>query len=195
MIKIDGFESGYTIDLNNSTETNYKVTIDSRDDNGKVIPWSVLFISNTSITYDKEGIDILYLSFNLEAIKSTEYIIIESYNKEKSRIEVKPNLKESMPKHYTFRLVGYDTSDKDTIKFKVKSECNGEYIKWKCTYDGKPYDYVINKGDNTIEISLKSIPLADIIGLIELEQEKSGMKLSLHLLHHKEDKMELHMIT
>ena len=195
MIRIAGFENGYFLDLNQSKETSYELIIDSRDGNGKVIPWSILFVSNQAITFHKEGIDKLLLKFDLEHIKSTEYIIVENYSKEKSRIKINPNLKESMPKHYIFRLVGYDISDKDTIKFKVKSECNGEYVDWKCTYDGKPYDYLINKDNKTIEISLKSIPLADIIGFIELSQEKSNMKLGIHLLHHKEDKMELHMIT
>lgn len=195
MLKINSFEKEYILNLNKSFDTDYYLTIESRNDNGKVIPWSIMSCSNMSIIYKVESVDKLRLIFNLETIKSEETIIITNYDKETLKIKIKPNLKESVHKVYTFEINGYKIIGKDTIVFKVKSECNGEYTNWKCSYSGKPYEYFINKSNDSIEIKLKSIPLGDIIGFIRLTQEKSNRRKNIQLLHHKEDKMSVYCIN
>lgn len=191
MIEIEGAKSDYELDLNNSSESEYYLTIDSRNEDGKHIPWSVALCSNESIKLNTEGIDKLHLSFNLEAIKQSEYILLENYNKDKARISIKPNFKESIQKVYTFRINGYKILDKDTIEFNVKSECNGESIPWKCSYNGKPFEYRIYQDDNKITFTLKSVPNSDIVGFLKLHQEKSGRNIGIQLLHHAKEQMKL----
>lgn len=191
MIEIEGLKGDYELDLNNSFETEYYLTIDSRNENEKLIPWTVVFSSNTSIKIKTEGVDKLHLTFNLEVIKQQEYILLENYNKEKAKIKIKPNFKESAQKVYTFRVNGYKISDKDTVEFKVKSECNGEPMPWKCSYGGKPFEYQISKEGKKITFKLKSIPNGDIVGFIKLHQERSGKDIKIQLLHHVNEQMKV----
>lgn len=191
MIEIEGKKGDYELDLNNSFETEYYFTIDSRNEAEKLIPWSVALCSNESIKIRTEGVDKLNLTFNLEAVKHEEYILLENYNKEKAKIVIKPNLKESAQKVYTFRVNGYKISDKDTVEFKVKSECNGEPMPWKCSYGGKPFEYQISKEGKKITFKLKSVPNGDIVGFLKLHQEKSGKDICIQLLHHAEEQMKV----
>jgi hypothetical protein len=191
MIEIEGKKGYYELDLNNSFETEYYLTIDSRNEAEKLIPWSVALCSNESIKIRTEGVDKLNLTFSLEAVKHQEYILLENYNKEKAKIVIKPNLKESAQKVYTFRVNGYKISDKDTVEFKVKSECNGEPMPWKCSYGGKPFEYQISKEGKKITFKLKSVPNGDIVGFLKLHQEKSGKDICIQLLHHAEEQMKV----
>ena len=97
MITIENLVNEYELDLNKSNQKEYILTINSRDDNNN-IPWAVTFVSNNSIKYNEESVDKLHLTFDLASIKNGEYIIIENYKKEKARILIKPNLKESAEK-------------------------------------------------------------------------------------------------
>jgi hypothetical protein len=191
MVEIEGKKGDYELDLNDSFETEYYLTIDSRNEAEKLIPWSVALCSNESIKIRTEGVDKLNLTFSLEAVKHQEYILLENYNKEKAKIVIKPNLKESAQKVYTFRVNGYKISDKDTVEFKVKSECNGEPMPWKCSYGGKPFEYQISKEGKKITFKLKSVPNGDIVGFLKLHQEKSGKDISIQLLHHTEEQMKV----
>ena len=191
VIKIEGINSNYELDFNNSLDDEYYLAIDSRNENEKLIPWSVALSSNESIKIRTEGVDKLHLSFNLEAIKQSEYILLENYNKEKARINIKPNLNELIKKVYIFRINGYKILDKDTIEIQVQSECNGEPIAWKCSYNGKPFEYKIYQEENKITFTLKSVPNSDIVGFLKLHQEKSGRNIGIQLLHHAKEQMKL----
>ncbi len=191
MVEIEGKKGDYELDLNDSFETEYYLTIDSRNEAEKLIPWSVTLCSNESIKIKTEGVDKLHLTFNLETVKHQEYILLENYNNEKAKIVINPNLKESAQKVYTFRVYGYKISDKDTVEFKVKSECNGEPMPWKCSYGGKPFEYQISKEGKKITFKLKSVPNGDIVGFLKLHQEKSGKDISIQLLHHTEEQMKV----
>jgi len=190
MITIENLVNEYELDLNKSNQKEYILTINSRDDNNN-IPWAVTFVSNNSIKYNEESVDKLHLTFDLASIKNGEYIIIENYKKEKARILIKPNLKESAEKKFTFRIYQYEILDDNKIKLMVKSEVNSEYLKWKCSYDGKPLSYDIDVQRNYVIIELKSIIFADAIGYIELAQDKSNKNINIQLLHHKDDKLKV----
>ena len=190
MITIENLVNEYELDLNKSNQKEYILTINSRDDNNN-IPWAVTFVSNNSIKYNEESVDKLHLTFDLASIKNGEYIIIENYKKEKARILIKPNLKESAEKKFTFRIYQYEILDDNKIKLMVKSEVNSEYLKWKCSYDGKPLSYDIDVQRNYVIIELKSIIFADAIGYIELAQDKSNKIINIQLLHHKDDKLKV----
>lgn len=190
MITIENLVNEYELDLNKSNQKEYILTINSRDDNNN-IPWAVTFVSNNSIKYNEESVDKLHLTFDLASIKNGEYIIIENYKKEKARILIKPNLKESAEKKFTFRICQYEILDDNKIKLMVKSEVNSEYLKWKCSYDGKPLSYDIDVQRNYVIIELKSIIFADAIGYIELAQDKSNKNINIQLLHHKDDKLKV----
>lgn len=194
MIKIEGQSLDYELDLNKSNENVYSITVDSRDDNGNVVPWAVIFASNKTIKYSEEGIDKLRITFDLSSIKNPEYILIENYKKESARVRIKPNLKESAEKKYVFRIYKYNILDDNKIKFMVKSEVNKEPIEWECTYNGKPFIYNINKNKNSITLELKSIPLSDIIAYIELTQNKSKKVINIEMEHHREGQMSIHRI-
>ena len=193
MITIENLVNEYELDLNKSNQKEYILTINSRDNNNNNnnIPWAVTFVSNNSIKYNEESVDKLHLTFDLASIKNGEYIIIENYKKEKARILIKPNLKESAEKKFTFRIYQYEILDDNKIKLMVKSEVNSEYLKWKCSYDGKPLSYDIDVQRNYVIIELKSIIFADAIGYIELAQDKSNKNINIQLLHHKDDKLKV----
>jgi len=195
MFKIEGTNTEYELDLNNSTQSEYLLTIDSRNENENLVPWSVVLCSNESVKMTTEGVDKLHLTFNLEAIKTQEYILLENYNKEKVRINIKPNLKESADKAYIFKINGYKITDKDTIEFKVKSECNGEPMPWKCSYNGKPFEYRGFQEGDKITFTLKSVINGDIVGFLKLHQERSGRNISIQLLHHAEGQMKVLRIS
>lgn len=194
MIKIEKESSDYELDLNKSNKTTYDITVDSRDDKDNVIPWSVVFVSNESIKYSEEGIDKLHFTFDLTSIKNVDYVIIRNYKKETARIRIKPNFKEVSEKKYTFRVYKYSILGNNKIKFMVKSEANNEPIEWECTYNGKPFVYEINKDKDSITLELKSIPLSDVIGYIELTQNKSNKVINIQMEHHKQGEMKVHRI-
>jgi len=194
MIKIEKESSDYELDLNKSDKNVYDITVDSRDDNDNVIPWTVMFVSNDTIKYSEEGIDKLHFTFDLTSIKNVDYVLIRNYKKETARIRIKPNFKEAAEKKYVFRIYKYDILGKNKIKFMVKSEVNNEPIEWECTYNGKPFVYKIDKENNSITLELKSIPLTDIIGYIELTQNKSNKVINVQMEHHKEGEMKVHSI-
>ena len=194
MIKIENYDLDYELDLNKSDKNVYYITVNSRDDNNNVIPWAVIFTSNKTIKYSEEGIDKLRLTFDLSSIKNVEYILIENYNKERARIRIKPNFRESVEQKYMFRIYKYEILDENKIKFMVKSEVNKNPIGWECTYNGKPFVYEIEKDNDSITLELKSIPLSDIIGYIELTQEKSNKTINIQLEHHKDGEMKIHRI-
>ena len=191
MFKINSFENEFTLDLNEFPQEEHILSIVSEGENGEKIPWAVSFSSNKLIGYSEEGIDKLRLTLNLQLIKGGEYIILENYKKEKARILIKPNLKESAEKKFTFRIYQYEILDENKIKLMVKSEVNSEYLKWKCSYDGKPLSYDIDVQRNYVIIELKSIIFADAIGYIELAQDKSNKNINIQLLHHKDDKLKV----
>lgn len=191
MIEIENFKSDYKLDLNKSNEKEYFLTINSRGDNENIIPWAVSFVSNNTISYHEEGIDKLHLIFDLSQIKKSEYIILENYKKEKARIIVSPNLKESEEKKYEFRIYQYDILDNRTIKFMVKSKVNSDFMNWKCSYDGKPLSYKIDTEKDYVIIKLKSTIFSDVVGHIELAQDKSNKNINIQLLHHKDEKLKV----
>ena len=190
MITIENLVNEYELDLNKSNQKEYILTINSRDDNNN-IPWAVTFVSNNSIKYNEESVDKLHLTFDLASIKNGEYIIIENYKKEKARILIKPNLKESAEKKFTFRIYQYEILDDNKIKLMVKSEVNSEYLNWKCSYNGSPLSYKIDTERNYITIELKSTIFSDVVGYIELAQDKSNKNINIQLLHHKNDKLKV----
>lgn len=191
MIDIEKTNSVYILDLNNSNEKNYYLTIDSRDDNGKIIPWAVYFVSNDTIKYHEEGVDKLSLTFDLSSIKNSEYVVLENYKKEKAKIIIRPNLKESLERKYEFRIYQYDILNNNTIKFMVKSESDFDFVNWKCSYDGKPLSYKIDVQKQYIIIEFKSIVFKDTVGHIILEQEISHKNINIQLLHHKDGKLKV----
>ena len=194
MIKIEGTEAIYELDLNKSINKEYILTIDSRDENGIIIPWAVMLSSNQTVYYNEEGIDKLHLVFDLTLIRKEEYILIENYKKEKIKIIIKPNLKEIEEKKYVFSAKKYDILDINKIKIYVNSKVNGSFAEWKCSYNGKPLVYNITMKKTYIILDLKSIPLGDINGYIELKQEKSNKKINIKLNHHRKEQMSVESI-
>lgn len=191
MLKIEKTSSEYILDLDKSNDKDYYLTIDSRDDKGNVIPWGVYFSSNDTIEYHEEGINKLHLTFDLSLIKNSEYIILENYRKEKAKIIIRPNIKESEEKKYEFRIYQYDILDDNKIKFMVKSKANSDFVDWKCSYDGKPLSYKIDVQKQYLIVEFNSIISNDVVGHIELEQDKSNKNINIQLLHHKDDKLKV----
>lgn len=192
MITLEKGTNEYEIDLNKSEDFIYYVSVDSRDANGYNSPWAVIECSNYSIWYSEEGFGTLLLTFVLENIKKSEYLILANKSGDKARIIVKPNLEAIKPKKYEFRVSRYDITDDNDITLQVVSNCNGKRLPWSCTYDGRPYDYEIEKSDNEIRLSMKSI--GDVTGMIELMQEKSSKTIIIELNHKKEGRMSVKSI-
>ena len=191
MIRIEDTNSDYELDLNKSDKNEFYITIDSRDNIGNIIPWAVIFSSNNTIKYHEENIDKLHLLFDLSLVKDNEYIIIENYKKEKARIIIKPNLKESSEKKFVFRIMQYNILEDNKIKFVVKSEINSKYIGWKCTYNGKPLTYDVETQKDYIVIELKSSIFSDVMGHFELTQNKSNKNINIELLHHENSRLQV----
>ena len=184
MIKIDGFENEYVLDLNLVPEDEHEITVISEDENGRKISWGIDIISLEEITAIAHSEDKLSIYLDAKSLNKDGIILLRNYNKEKIIIKIIHNEELSKPKKYKFRISKKSSSDRK-VSIRILSKENDKETSWTCTYDGKPLNYNINPmhsdKSGKVEIELLDILFSTIDTIIEFTQDNSGEVVSLRL--------------
>lgn len=186
MISISGFEKTYVIDLNESTDEVYTLSVDSN------VPWNISYVSNLDLIHAKlfsrKG---LKINVDIRRLKEDGLIILKNLKKETISILLKPNIEESRERVYTFKLGKHSISGK-TISFNVISKENGKTEPWSIIRDGLPINYNINKTKTKLSLTLSMILATEFISRILLRQDNSGKEIEIKLKHTDSDSVELY---
>lgn len=184
MIKINGFEKEFILDLNEHPYDEHIINIESKGESETNIPWGVEMVSCNLVTAKPGAANTLNVNADIDELSDECFILLRNYAKERMKITVIPNTELSSPKTYKFRISKKSTDGRKT-RIRILSKENGKEIGWKCTYDGQPYNYSISpkKADKSgyVDIVLTDELLTTVTSLIEFTQEKSGEVIQLKL--------------
>ena len=184
MIKIDGFEKEFTLDLNKHPYDEHIINIESKGEGDANIPWGVEMVSCDLVTAKPGAANTLDVNVDIDEVANECFILLRNYAKERMKITIIPNTELSAPKTYKFRITKKSTDGRNT-RVRILSKENGKEIGWSCTYNGQPYNYSISpkKADKSgyVDIVLLDELLATVNSLIEFTQEKSGEVIQLRL--------------
>lgn len=191
MLNISGKTSDFTLDLNESRNDIYTLLVTSNGNDGNFLPFGIAVNSDPNHIFTKvaKGNE-LTLEFDLENIKSDQYIWLKNTHKEFYRITIKPNIEASREKSYTFKL-GKVTTDGKKIMINVVSKETKYSLPWEITYNGVPYEYDINKLKTKFSAELKTVIPSSATSTFILAQDESGKELSFNLFHKDNDSVEL----
>jgi len=187
MIKINGVEKIYVIDLN---EPDYSEEILLKIDSQYTCIVSYVTDSN-AIKAKIVKSNMLLINVDIESVKKDCYIAIQNIRREMIKILIKPNLEVLREKKYVFKLGKHYISGK-TITFNVISKENGKEEPWSVEYDGEPMSYIIDKKKNKISFTLTSTIFSEIISKIILKQDKSDKTIEINLYHKDSNSVELY---
>ena len=190
MISINGIENTYVIDLNESTDEVYTLSVDSFM--GKIsIPWNVSSISDIeNISASLSSNSTLKIDVNINELKKDGVIVLKNLRKERINIILKHNIEASREKVYEFKL-GKHTIDGKSITFNIISKENGKNEPWSIVYDGKPISYSINKTKTKVTFTLSMILATEFVSHIVLQQDNSGKEIEIKLKHVDSNSVEL----
>ena len=190
MIKINGFEKEFTLDLNEYPYDEHIINIDSKGEGETNIPWGVEMVSCDLVTAKPGAGNTLNVNVDIDEVVNECFILLRNYAKERMKITIIPNTELSAPKTYKFRISKKST-DGRKARVRILSKENGKEIGWSCTYNGKPYDYSIKpmKGNKSgyVDIVLLDEVLTTITSLIEFTQDNSGEVIKLVLKQSNDD--------
>lgn len=200
MISINKTKGNYVLDLNEEPYSEHEMTISSKGEKNKNVPWAVDMVSNPDvITVTSVGNNTLKVEGDISNILSEEYIILKNMRNDTARISIMPNAYYTSPKDYVFKVEGQPTITDGSLKINIVSTegVNGTTTNasWGCTYDGKPMVYTITpssgeKGkegeqQTTQEVNIKFDETIEVVGefntLIEFTQNLSGKIINLTL--------------
>lgn len=186
MIRINGFEKEFILDLNEHPYNEHVINIESKGENDSSIPWGIEMISSELLTVKPSANNTLNVNVDIEEVSNECFILLRNYAKERIRIVIKPNDILSAPKEYKFRISKKST-DGHKVRIRILSKEKDREIGWKCTYDGQPYNYSISPRRNNksgyVDIILLDKVLVEFNSLIEFTQESSGEVIQLKLKH------------
>ena len=186
MIKINGFENEFILDLNEQPYDEHIINIESNEENNTNIQWGVEMVSCDLVTVKPNANNTLSINVEIEELSDECFVLLRNHAKERAKITIKPNTALSAPKEYKFKI-SKKTTDGYNTRIRILSKEKSEEIGWKCTYNGQPYNYSIipSKGDKSgyVDIILLDELLADVKSLIEFTQESSGKVIQLRLKH------------
>ena len=134
MLAINGQSGEFVIDLNQSHNQIYEFAIVSQKSNGRFIPMGIDINTNPSAIQVewKQNYKIVFI-VDLEQIKQTETVYLKNYAKERLAIRFLPNVEESSPKTYTFK-VGKTQVDGKKLSLSIISKQNKKSWPWEIEY-------------------------------------------------------------
>jgi len=188
MININEISDEYVLDLNKYANGEITLPVNSS------LPCNVSFVSdktliNTSLIASKT----LKLSVDTQELKKDGVVVVRNLRKEKIRIIIKPNIKESRERIYVFKL-GKHTINEKSITFNVISKENGKTEPWHVSYDGKPISYVIRQTKTKITFTLSTILATEFTSNIQLKQDNSGKVINIKLKHKNNNSVQLEKV-
>lgn len=130
MLTINGQSGEFVIDLNQSNNQIYEFAIVSEKSNGRFIPIGIDINTNLSAIQVewKQDHKIVFI-VDLEQIKQTETVYLKNYIKERLAVRFLPNIEESSPKIYTFK-VGKTQVDGKKLSLSIISKQNKKSWPW-----------------------------------------------------------------
>ena len=185
MLKVNEKSDKFVLDLNNEECILHEFTVISVDENSNDLSWGVEFCTSQDISAKPDGRDTLIIEAPLNAVKKDEYVVLKNYNKERTRIVIKPNLEAIRPKIYKFKISSKKIDGRN-VKIKILSKEGDNDIPWICTYQGLPLPYEITpmESDKGTHVTIKLI--GEILGefpcVIKFVQQDSGKDITLKLL-------------
>jgi hypothetical protein len=191
MVKVNGQEGSFILDLNESGEINtFNLSVESVY-NGSNCSWGVDLISTPTLIKAFPFMSSqLKVMVNVEKIKKEEFITLKNARGEYFEIFIKPNLEAIREKNYTFKL-GKSTVSGKTASFNIVSRENGKNVPWVISYMEYPDSYEINVTKTKLTLTLVSDIRTRCTSIIELAQEKSDKKVRIYLVHEDSDSIEI----
>lgn len=189
MIKINGFENRFIVDLNINPVHEYEFTVVSLDNDNNDLSWGIELISLDEISVVKHSGDKLSISLDANTLSRDGFILLRNYNKERLRVDILHNEELSRKKEYYFEIINKNVDGKKIV-IDVISKEELRDTPWTCTYDGKPLSYSIipshSNKSGKIEIESLSSIYEPFETVIEFTQDKSNKVITLNLIQDKD---------
>jgi hypothetical protein len=189
MIKINGFENKFILDLNVNPVDEHELTVISNDD-GEELSWGVELVSLNEISVMKHSGNKLSINLDVNTLNKDGFILLRNYNKERLVVEIIHNEELSREKEYTFKFENEKVEGKK-ITIDILSQEESKEMSWACTYDGRPLKYSISpkRSDKSekVEIVLLSPVSNEFKSIIEFTQDKSDKIIKLKLTQNRDN--------
>lgn len=190
MIRVEGFEKEYTLDLNEIEGNEVELLVVSKDKEGiRHSMWGVDTKSSDNFNVEIVGNNTLCVSANTPYICGEEFFWLVNTNKDKYKVKILPSKKVTQDKVYEFDaqwLRDYNGGSPFDRAIAIKSTVNGEDIEWECSHDGFPlkFDIIPNRGMGNAEAIIFPTCTANngTEGFFEFVQEESGITIRLHFI-------------
>ena len=189
MIKINGFENKFILDLNVNPVDEHEFTVISK--NGpEELSWGVELVSLNEISVMKHSGNKLSINLDVNTLNKDGFILLRNYNKERLVVEIIHNEELSREKEYTFKFENEKVEGKK-ITIDILSQEESKEMSWACTYDGRPLKYSISpkrsEKSEKVEIVLLSPVSNEFKSIIEFTQDKSDKIIKLKLTQNRDN--------
>ena len=189
MIKINGFENKFILDLNVNPVDEHELTVVSKNGN-EDLSWGVELVSLNEISVMKHSGNKLSINLDVNTLNKDGFILLRNYNKERLVVEIIHNEELSREKEYTFKIENEKVEGKK-ITIDILSQEESKEMSWACTYDGRPLKYSISpkRSDKSekVEIILLSPVSNEFKSIIEFTQDKSDKIIKLKLTQNRDN--------
>jgi hypothetical protein len=189
MIKINGFENKFILDLNVNPVDEHEFTVISKNGNEE-LSWGVELVSLNEISVMKHSGNKLSINLDVNTLNKDGFILLRNYNKERLVVEIIHNEELSREKEYTFKFENEKVEGKK-ITIDILSQEESKEMSWACTYDGRPLKYSISpkRSDKSekVEIVLLSPVSNEFKSIIEFTQDKSDKIIKLKLTQNRDN--------
>lgn len=189
MIKINGFENKFILDLNVNPVDEHELTVISKNGN-EDLSWGVELVSLNEISVMKHSGNKLSINLDVNTLNKDGFILLRNYNKERLVVEIIHNEELSREKEYTFKFENEKVEGKK-ITIDILSQEESKEMSWACTYDGRPLKYSISpkRSDKSekVEIVLLSPVSNEFKSIIEFTQDKSDKIIKLKLTQNRDN--------
>ena len=189
MIKINGFENKFILDLNVNPVDEHEFTVISKNGNEE-LSWGVELVSLNEISVMKHSGNKLSINLDVNTLNKDGFILLRNYNKERLLVEIIHNEELSREKEYTFKFENEKVEGKK-IAIDILSQEESKEMSWACTYDGRPLKYSISpkRSDKSekVEIVLLSPVSNEFKSIIEFTQDKSDKIIKLKLTQNRDN--------
>ena len=181
MLTINGQSGEFVVDLNQSVNNSYEFAIVSTKSNGRFVPIGVDANTNPSaIQIEWKQDNKILFTVDLEQIKQIETVYLKNYIKERLAIRFLPNIEESSPKTYTFK-VGKTQIDGKKLSLGIVSKQNKKSWPWEIEYLSPTLSYNAHQTQNKLVVELQTVVADKLSTIIILSQQKSKKRLIIHL--------------
>ena len=186
MISISGTGKIYEIDLSESVDNEYALSIDSN----KSI--NITYVSNKDVIYayvfEKNKI---FIEVNKKKLTKEGLILLKDLRKNEYKITLKPDYEAFRERNYIFKLGKHNISG-NSITFNITSKENGNYEPWSVITDMSPISYDVDKKKTKVTLTMSMILATESNGSVIFRQDNSGKEIKIKLKHVDNNSVELY---